>query len=137
MAYNSTGYSSNYSVNPYPATGGINFAPSNYQTAVPLPQQPPQQTPGSIMTIFVNSEDEVRNYPVAAGVTVLLLSFNLKKFWLKSTSTNGVPESLREFPFEEKTVVPQPSTGVSREEFDSLSKKIDKLIADLGGASNG
>ena len=129
MAYNTSPY--------YPtATGGINFAPSNYQTAVPL-QQPPQQTPGSIMTIFVNSEDEVRNYPVAAGVTVLLLSFNLKKFWLKSTSTNGVPESLREFPFEEKTVVPQPSTGVSREEFDSLSKKIDKLIADLGGASNG
>lgn len=135
MAYNTSPY--------YPtATGGINFAPSNYQTAVPLQQQslqqPPQQTPGSIMTIFVNSEDEVRNYPVAAGVTVLLLSFNLKKFWLKSTSTNGVPESLREFPFEETTPqAAQQSTGVSREEFDSLSKKIDKLIADLGGASNG
>lgn len=127
-----------YNTNPYypTTTGGINFAPNNFQTAVPMPQ--PQQTPGSIMTIFVNSEDEVKNYPVAAGVTVLLLSFNLKKFWLKSTSTNGVPESLREFPFEETTPQTQPAgSGVTREEFDSLSKKIDKLIADLGGNANG
>lgn len=129
-----------YTANPYyqTQTGGINFAPNNFQTAVPIPQPQPQQTPGSIMTIFVNSEDEVRNYPVAAGVTVLLLSFNLKKFWLKSTSTNGVPELLREFPFEETTPQTQPTgTGVSREEFDLLSKKIDKLIADLGGNANG
>lgn len=128
----------NYNTNPYYQVqpGNINFAPSNFQTAIPMPQ--PQQTPGSIMTIFVNSEDEVRNYPVAAGVTVLLLSFNLKKFWLKSTSTNGVPESLREFPFEETTSqTPSVSSGVTREEFDSLSKKIDKLISDLGGNSNG
>ena len=131
-----------YTTNPYYPTnvGGINFAPSNYQTAIPMSQQlqQPQQNPGSIMTIFVTSEEEVKNYPVAAGVTVLLLSFNLKKFWLKSTSTNGVPETLREFPFEETTPqAAQQSSGVSREEFDSLSKKIDKLIADLGGASNG
>lgn len=131
-----------YATNPYYQTNmaGSNFSPYNYQTAVPLSQQnpQPQQTPGSIMTIFVNSEDEVKNYPVAAGVTVLLLSFNLKKFWLKSTSTNGVPEGLRVFPFEEATPAqtPQPG-GVSREEFDSLSKKIDKLISDLGGGSNG
>lgn len=131
-----------YNTNPYYPTsmGGSNFSPYNYQTAVPLPQQnpQPQQTPGSIMTIFVKSEDEVTNYPVAAGVTVILLSFNLKKFWLKSTSTNGVPEGLRVFPFEEATPAqtPQPG-GVSREEFDSLSKKIDKLINDLGGGSNG
>lgn len=127
-----------YNTSPYypTATGGINFAPSNFQTAIPMPQ--PQQTPGSIMTIFVNSEDEVKNYPVAAGVTVLLLSFNLKKFWLKSTSTNGVPETLREFPFEETTSnVPMQNSGVTREEFDSLSKKIDKLISDLGGNANG
>lgn len=131
MAYNTNLY--------YPTqAAGINTVPNNFQTAVPMPQPQPQQTPGSIMTIFVNSEDEVRNYPVAAGVTVLLLSFNLKKFWLKSTSTNGVPESLREFPFEETTPQTQPAgSGVTREEFDSLSKKIDKLIADLGGNANG
>ena len=129
-----------YNTNPYYQTqpGNINFAPNTLQTVMPLQQTPsPQQTPGSIMTIFVSSEDEVKNYPVAAGVTVLLLSFNLKKFWLKSTSTNGVPETLREFPFEETTPKAPSNTGVSREEFESLSKKLDKLLSELGGESNG
>lgn len=125
-----------YNTNYYQAAVPMNTAPmGNFQTAVPLPQA--QQTPGSIMTIFVSSEDEVKNYPVAAGVTVLLLSFNLKKFWLKSTSTNGVPETLREFPFEETTPKAPSNTGVSREEFESLSKKLDKLLSELGGDSNG
>ena len=125
-----------YNTNYYQTAVPMSSAPmGNFQTAVPLPQA--QQTPGSIMTIFVSSEDEVKNYPVAAGVTVLLLSFNLKKFWLKSTSTNGVPETLREFPFEETTPKTETSTGVSREEFESLSKKLDKLLSELGGESNG
>lgn len=125
-----------YNTNYYQTAVPVPNAPlGNFQAAVPLPQT--QQTPGSIMTIFVSSEDEVKNYPVAAGVTVLLLSFNLKKFWLKSTSTNGVSESLREFPFEETTPKAPSNTGVSREEFESLSKKLDKLLSELGGESNG
>lgn len=128
-----------YNTNPYypTAIGGSTFSPYSYQQAVPMAQQPQQQS-GNIMTIFVKSDEDANNYPVAAGTTVLLISFNLKKFWLKSTSNSGVPEQLREFSFEEKTVIPvQNQTGVTREEFDSLSKKIDKLISDLGGAANG
>lgn len=128
-----------YNTAPYYQTsvGSPTFNPYNYQTAVPMQQQP-QNNSGNIMTIFVNSEEEANSYPVAAGTTVLLLSFACNKFWLKSTSTSGVPEVMRVFSFEEKTATPpQQSTGVSREEFDSLSKKIDKLINDLGGASNG
>jgi hypothetical protein len=135
-----------YNTGPYYQTqmGGANFSPYNYQTAVPMPQMNAQQSPqnqqsaGSIMTVFVHSEDEVIGYPVAAGVTVLLISFELGKFWLKSTSTSGVPQALRIFPFTEET--PKQETqvnGVSREEFESLSQKIDKLISDLGGSSNG
>ncbi len=135
MAYN------NYGVNylpynqPVPATPylGQNL---QYQQSM----QPQQQQSGSIMTVFINSEDEVNGYPVAAGTTVLLLCFSAKKFWLKSTSTSGIPETLREFPFEEKIVAPQKQSaqsGVTRDEFNELSSKIDKLIADLGGGSNG
>lgn len=127
----------NYTNNPYmnPTLGGINFTPYQNQTIPPQPQN----NSGNIMTIFVSSEEEAHSYPVAAGTTVLLLCFNLNKFWLKSTNTSGVPEQLREFTFEEKTI---PNTvngtgGVTREEFDSLSKKIDKLINDLGGTQNG
>lgn len=118
--------------NGYPQATGVNYIPYNYQTAIPL-QQPQQNTQSGLMTIMVSSEDEMINYPVAAGVTVLLISFNLGKFWLKSTSTNGVPQQPRVFEFTEKTTL-QPQVGaVTREEFNSLNSKIDKLIAELGG----
>lgn len=126
-----------YNTNPY---AGNNFSsnPYNISYQTQFPVQQPQQNSGSIMTVFINSEDEVNSYPVAAGTTVLLLSFSCMKFWLKSTSTSGVPEPIRVFPFEE-TTTPQPSNqnGVTREEFNALSSKIDKLINDLGGGSNG
>jgi hypothetical protein len=135
-----------YNTGPYyqTAMGGANFSPyNNYQT-VQMPQMNNQPSPqnqqgaGSIMTVFVHSEDEVIGYPVAAGVTVLLISFELGKFWLKSTSTSGVPQALRIFPFTEETPKQETAVnGVSREEFESLSQKIDKLISDLGGNSNG
>ena len=118
-------------------TNPYNFTP--YNQPLPTIQQPQAaQNSGSIMTVFVNKEEEIADYPVAAGTTVQLICFPANKFWLKSTSTNGVPEALREFEFKETTKVSQPQgTGVSREEFDALSKKIDKLISDLGGSSNG
>lgn len=128
-----------YNTNPYYPTnmGGANFSPYSYQTAVPMAQPQTQTNSGNIMTIFIGSEEEANSYPVAAGTTVLLLCFAKKKFWLKSTSTSGVPEALREFTFDETTQVAPVPTGVTRDEFDALSKKIDKLINDLGGASNG
>ena len=49
----------------------------NYTQMQPTMQ--PQQQTNSLLTIFVNSEEEVNYYPVAAGVTVLLVSFNLGK----------------------------------------------------------
>lgn len=125
-----------YNANMYYPTNTGSFSPYSYQTAVPM-AQPQQQASGNIMTIFIGSEEEANSYPVAAGTTVLLLCFQLKKFWLKSTSTSGVPEQLREFTFDEKTPTLTARGSVSREEFDKLSSKIDKLINDLGGASNG
>ena len=127
-----------YNTTPYyvTTTGGINVSPYNYQTAVPM-AQPQQQASGNIMTIFIGSEEEANSYPVAAGTTVLLLCFQQKKFWLKSTSTSGVPEQLREFTFDEKTPTLTARGSVSRDEFDKRSAKIDKLINDLGGTSNG
>ena len=132
----------NYLNNPNPyqptAIGGASFSPYNYQTAVPMPQQQAQQPSSNLMTIFVTSEEEVLNYPVAAGLTVLLLSFNLQKFWLKSTNTNGVPQPLRVFPFTEETqssnqVVNNQNDLVTRDEFKALNEKLEKLINDLGG----
>lgn len=117
--------------------------PTTTWSSPPVPNAyvPPTSTQESgtgsnLMTIFVNSTDEVTNYPVAAGLTVMLIGFNLGKFWLKSTSTNGVPQPIREFTFTEEISVPNnQNDGVTREEFKALNEKLDKLIQDLGGGS--
>ena len=119
--------------------GSNQYSPYQYQfpSAMPQLQQATNNTgTGSLMTIFVNSEDEVTSYPVAAGLTVLLISFNLKKFWLKTTDTSGVPQQIRSFSFDEKTPSQNQNgsvDGVSRKEFNELSAKLDRLINELGG----
>lgn len=132
MAYTNN-YAGYYLGQPIGAPAAQSYSVNGYQ-----PVQQPQNNSGNIMTVFVNTEDEVQNYPVAAGTTVQLICFAANKFWFKSTSTNGVPEALREFEFKETTKVqPQNPASVTRAEFDDLSKKIDKLINDLGGTQNG
>lgn len=92
---------------------------------------------GSVLTVLVSGEDEVKNYPVAAGTTVMLLDFNGSKFWLKTTDTNGLPQPVRTFEFSESTPKAEiQNDSVSREEFNALSNKIDKLLSELGGVSN-
>ena len=116
--------------NPYMQIGTQQFNP--YMIPQTQLQQQPQQT-GSILMIQIQSDDEVNTYLVAAGTTVMLINFSTMKFWLKSTNTSGVPEPVRKFSFkEEVTHSPQTNT-VTREEFNNLSEKIDKLLKDLGG----
>lgn len=132
MAYNPWNTNGTYTGGFVPTTTSPAFQP-NIPTA--LPQQ--QSNTGGLMTIFVQSEEEVNNYPVAAGLTVLLISFGLKKFWLKSTDTSGVPQQPRSFSFNEETPLQnQNGAFVSRAEFSELSSKLDKLISELGGTKN-
>lgn len=102
------------------------------------PQGVQQQQPSSnsVMVVFVEGEAGARSYPVAAGNTVMLMDFNSNKFWLKSTDTTGMPQHLRSFTFKEDTPVAantNMANVVTREEFDALNQKIDKLINELGG----
>lgn len=131
MAYGTGGYvSPSGTGNPWGSYTG--FVPST----IAQPQQMNTNN-GGLMTIFVQSEEEVNNYPVAAGLTVLLISFGLKKFWLKSTDTSGVPQQPRSFSFNEETPLQnQNGAFVSRAEFSELSSKLDKLISELGGTKN-
>lgn len=119
--------------NPY-----AQYYPTNYQTPVQQQYQPQMQQTnnGSLMTVFIDREEDVNDYPVAAGTTVQLISFKLGKFWLKSTATNGVPQPLRTFSFTEQTPPTKiQNDGVSRAEFDALNNKLDKLLKELGGES--
>ena len=110
------------------------------QTYQPRYQQPqaqtyyPQQATGSLMTVYVNGEEDVNSYPIAPGTSVMLISFEKQKFWIKSRGNDGVPQPLRVFPFKEEQPVTNNQNGaVTREEFDSLSSKLDKLLEELGG----
>lgn len=90
--------------------------------------QPAQNNTGSFITVPVSGEAEAINYPVAAGNTVLLIDFENKVFWLKTTDVNRVPQPMRRFNFEEH--IPQPIASeqpVSRKEFDELRKAIKEL----------
>lgn len=86
-----------------------------------------------LITVLVQGEEAVNRYPVGIGNTVLLLDFNSGKFWIK-TNPNGFPQPPRSFEFKETTPTNFQNEGaVSRDEFNSLSEKLDKLIAELGG----
>lgn len=135
--------------NPYTFySGQPNAYAGNYQPYVfPYPastvqNQPQVQQQSSLLTVFVDSEEEVNMYPVAAGVTVILICFKLRKFYLKTTGKNGVPEPLRVFSFTEEALS-NTATGTnqnsvnpiyaSAEALENISNKLNDLIAKLGG----
>ena len=86
-----------------------------------------------LITVLIQDDDMVNRYPVGLGNTVILINFNSGKFWIK-TNPNGFPQPPRSFEFKETTPQQlQNECGVSRDEFNTLSAKLDKLIAELGG----
>lgn len=106
---------------------GFNYSPYGYA------DQSTQAT-NNIIVVFVQGEAGARAYPVAAGNTVLLMDFEGKHFWLKSTDMTGMPQQLRYFTFSETSMTPQiPTDYVKREELQEISQKLEKLLTDLGG----
>ena len=109
---------------------------ANYFGGYPAPQYQPQNN--NVIVVTVQGEQGASMYPVAAGNTVLLIDFNLKKFWIKATDINGLPSKFTAFDFKE-TVKPQNDTTgfVSRNEFDEWKRSTDaqlqQIIALVGG----
>lgn len=103
------------------------------------PPQQYQQPSNNVIVVTVQGEQGASMYPVAAGNTVLLIDFNLKRFWLKATDINGLPARFAAFDFTEVVKpVEQGDTSnfVSRSEFDEMKRSIDRLVALVGGNSN-
>lgn len=122
---------------PYGNYGNYNIPAAQVQQNQTAQQSYPQQTNGSLLAVIITEDQDVDYYPVQAGTTVMLINFNKQKFYLKSRGNNGVPSPVRVFPFKEETPAPQNQNGgVSREEFNALSSKLDKLLKELGGSGN-
>ena len=105
-----------------------------------------QQNNNNVIVVTVQGESGASMYPVAAGNTVLLIDFNLKKFWIKATDINGMPAKFAAFDFTE-AVKPQTvdtQDFVSRSEFDKwknntdaqLKTIIENLNVLVGGKNN-
>lgn len=115
---------------------------ANFFGGYPQPQQYQQyQQNNNVIVVPVQGEQGASMYPVAAGNTVLLMDFNLKKFWLKATDINGLPAKFAAFDFTEVKPIAQ-DTGifVSRNEFDEWKKSTDaqlqQIISLVGGKNN-
>lgn len=99
----------------------------------PMPQQQPQQQSG-LSIDEVRSEDEANRYWVAPGMTAVLMNFQEKVFYIKSSPMGTVPPPLRIFRFEE--VVPQPVVQVQNDpsqqnQIDELREMINNLAVNM------
>lgn len=130
--YNAPPYQS-----PYTNAWGQNV-PNGYQSNYIQTNQSNQQPNlNNIMVVPVSGQENAESYPVAMGLTVMLLDYNNGIFWLKSN--DGVSPKLIRHSF----VVEEPKTSadkkrdisevsVSRKEFDILKEKVDSLLKNLG-----
>lgn len=102
------------------------------QPVTPVPQ--PEQKPENIYA-WVKSDEEISNYLVAPGKSVLLMDTRSSKFYIKSADASGMPMPLRVYEYKENT--PQAAASenplnigeyVKREEIDSI---IDQRLNEL------
>lgn len=124
----------------YPNYGGW-----NPQAQVPLqaPQMPsvaPQAQATSNDINWVQGEADAKSRPVAAGHSVILMDTEDSVMYIKTVDQSGMPQPLRIFDYKERhpqgrsseaAVNPTPN-AVTREEFNELSEKVERLLKGEG-----
>ena len=89
----------------------------------------PRQDDDDLFITVVSNESAVYMHPVRSGSTGLFISPEQKKFWLKSTNKNGLPEPLRRFSYTEDVIE---NTGVQFLTKEDLDKFREELFDKLG-----
>lgn len=98
---------------------------------------PYSTTNNGIFTTFVDNIQSVNNYPVPVGGMAILIDLNGSKMYFKSVNANGVPAPVRVFNIKEIPQVPPANPNmVTRQEFDALNQKIDKLLKAMETTTN-
>lgn len=90
------------------------------------------------MIISVNGFEEAKAYPVMFNNSEILMDNNRDVFYLKSVDGMG-KYTIATYEFH-KIENEKPLTSadfVTREQFDNLNSKLDKLLNELGGLNNG
>lgn len=117
---------------------GYPMYPMPYQQQYPIQQQTVSNTPVTVNQnpqhgtgiIWVQGEAGAKAYPVAPGLSVLLMDSEKDCFYIKTTDASGVPMPLRTFTYTEvvqsqqvRQSEPQPQY-VTREEFEELKRML-------------
>lgn len=90
------------------------------------------------MIISVAGYDEAKNYPVMFGTSEILMDNTKDVFYVKAVDAMG-KYAISTYSFQQiENEKPLTSENfVTREQFDTLSTKIDSLINSLGGINDG
>lgn len=90
------------------------------------------------MIISVNGFEEAKSYPVMFNNSEILMDNNRDVFYVKAVDGMGkYTVSTYEFHKVENEKPLTSADFVTREQFDSLNNKLDLLLKELGGTSNG
>lgn len=90
------------------------------------------------MIISVNGFEEAKSYPVMFNNSEILMDNNRDVFYVKTVDSMGkYTVSTYEFHKVENEKPLTSADFVTREQFDNLNSKLDMLIKELGGNSNG
>lgn len=122
--------------------------PQAYNSQYPMyaPQQPVQpmqvvpqyqsnQSDNGI--IWVQGESGAKAFPVQNGKSVVLFDSETERFFIKSTDGSGMPQPLRIFNYSEteesesKSNKIDPSQFITRDEFEELVEKLEKIQKNL------
>ncbi len=91
---------------------------------LPVNQQPQQ----NIMVVQINNDESVNSYPVAAGTTVLLMNYQEKKFWLKTTGADGFTCKIIPHTFSVIEDENEQNDYVTKKDFEEFKKMVDDLL---------
>ena len=104
---------------------------------------PNNQVGQAFVTNVINirgGKEGAMNYPIQIGYTALLLDEENKMFFIKKNDPSGMQVPLREFKYEEVTPTAtndvDTSKYVTKEEFNALLAKLDKLEKSQNSRSN-
>lgn len=90
------------------------------------------------MIVSVNSFEEAKSYPVMYNTSEILMDNTRDVFYVKSVDSMG-KYSISSYEFKqienEKPLTAE--NFATREQFESLSSKLDLLISELGVSKNG
>lgn len=93
----------------------------------PASQTPSVQQPPDNGLIWVQGVEGAKSYLVAPNKTVLLMDSEQEQFFLKSADASGMPLPLRTFKYTELVSQDKSANYITRQEFDSITKKLDAL----------